>query len=604
MFTRVAMCRRSLLCLLCVILVCAVGCSGGSSPAAPSTAATAPQIAGQPGAQAVYVGDTATFTVNATGTAPLSYQWSRGGTAISGATTSTYITPALTLSDDGAQFSVTVANAAGSVSSQSAKLSVAVKAPSIATQPASTSVVAGTAVIFSVTAAGSPPLVYQWSRSGSPIAGATASTYTLPMAALSDSGSIFSVTVGNAAGSVNSNTATLTVTAAPPALTAQPANLTVFPKEAATFAVSASGSSPTYQWRRNGAAIVGATQATYTLASPAAADDQATFDVIVANAAGTVTSSVATLRVAPFATTYKTQVGATLNLYAWPGTKTAVLTGTAAEDPAAMRKFVQASDNTYNYYARSVGKEPWLYFNYNGLATIAEIPANQVTCGAGCTYIGATGMEMWDPYFNAILYTIPNGSYDQIMFYEYGRSFWLFPQLSFASGDDNSCLVTGFAVLMRYRSLNALGLQGNSNSFATSAADTRNVANGVVAYNTMVANMLGLIDTYTANPSLNWNNTFLKNSYAGTGGLGCTDLFTSLVNRIAKNFGDEAFIQALWKQVLLRPTPKTTQDAIDNFVLAASAAANHNLTDLFITTYKWPVSTSAVNEAVSKYGRS
>ncbi|MBZ5700181.1 MAG: immunoglobulin domain-containing protein, partial [Acidobacteriia bacterium] len=69
-----------------------------------------PTITTQPASQTVTAGQTATFTVAATGTAPLTYQWKKNGTAISGATSTSYTTPATTSSDNGAQFTVTVTN--------------------------------------------------------------------------------------------------------------------------------------------------------------------------------------------------------------------------------------------------------------------------------------------------------------------------------------------------------------------------------------------------------------------------------------------------------------------------------------------------------------
>jgi len=85
---------------------------------------TAPSIATQPANQTVNVGQTATFSVTANGTAPLNYQWQKGGVAISGATTASYTIPAAQASDNGATFTVTVTNAAGSVSSSAATLMV------------------------------------------------------------------------------------------------------------------------------------------------------------------------------------------------------------------------------------------------------------------------------------------------------------------------------------------------------------------------------------------------------------------------------------------------------------------------------------------------
>ncbi len=84
----------------------------------------APQITLQPANQSVSQGQTANFSVTATGTAPLHYQWSRNATTISGATGATYTTPAATSADNGASFTVVVSNSAGSTTSQPAKLTV------------------------------------------------------------------------------------------------------------------------------------------------------------------------------------------------------------------------------------------------------------------------------------------------------------------------------------------------------------------------------------------------------------------------------------------------------------------------------------------------
>jgi Putative Ig domain/Abnormal spindle-like microcephaly-assoc'd, ASPM-SPD-2-Hydin/Immunoglobulin I-set domain len=84
----------------------------------------APMITSQPASQTIAAGQTATFSVTASGTAPLSYQWKKNGTAIGGATFSSYTTPAETTSDNGAQFTVMVSNSAGSVASNAATLTV------------------------------------------------------------------------------------------------------------------------------------------------------------------------------------------------------------------------------------------------------------------------------------------------------------------------------------------------------------------------------------------------------------------------------------------------------------------------------------------------
>jgi len=181
-----------------------------------SGTAAAPTITTQPASQTVTAGQTATFSVVATGTAPLNYQWQKNGTNISGATSASYTTAATTSADSGSTFDVVVNNSAGSVTSTAATLTVtaAAVAPTITTQPANQTVTAGQTATFSVTATGTAPLSYQWQKNGANITGATSAGYTTPATTAADSGSKFDVVVSNTAGSVTSNAASLTVNAA------------------------------------------------------------------------------------------------------------------------------------------------------------------------------------------------------------------------------------------------------------------------------------------------------------------------------------------------------------------------------------------------------
>src|SRR5205823_286993 len=201
------------LCLLCAIAFVNAGCTGKVA-ATNNPPPVMPSIATQPTNQTVTIGQTATFTVVATGTAPLSYQWQKNGTAISGATSASYTTAATTSSDNGAQFVVVVSNSAGSVTSNAATLTVnaGAVAPLITTQPASQTVTVGQTATFTVVATGTAPLSYAWRKNGTPISGATAASYTTPATTSSDNSAQFTVTVSNVAGNVTSNPATLTVT--------------------------------------------------------------------------------------------------------------------------------------------------------------------------------------------------------------------------------------------------------------------------------------------------------------------------------------------------------------------------------------------------------
>jgi beta-galactosidase len=91
-------------------------------------------------------------------------------------------------------------------------------APTITTQPTSQSASVGSTATFTVTAGGSGPFTYQWLKNGVAITGATSASYTTPVLLSTDNGELYTVTIGNATGTVTSTAATLSV-----------ANYTIYP---------------------------------------------------------------------------------------------------------------------------------------------------------------------------------------------------------------------------------------------------------------------------------------------------------------------------------------------------------------------------------------
>jgi len=256
----------------------------------PSTAAP-PVVVGQPGSLTVTNGQSAAFVVTATGTAPLAYQWLFNGTGLSGQTSSNLvINPVLT--NNAGSYSVVVTNSGGSVTSSTAGLTVIVPV-GIATQPANQSVISGQSGLFTVAASGTSPITYQWRFGGVALSGQTGSSLVA-----SNAGN-YDVVVSNMGGSMTSAVATLTLTlpAAVPTISSQPTNLTVNAGSAAAFFVSAGSVSPlSYQWRLNGGAVNGQTNSTLTI-NPASSTNAGSYDVVVNNSSGSVTSVVAVLTV-------------------------------------------------------------------------------------------------------------------------------------------------------------------------------------------------------------------------------------------------------------------------------------------------------------------
>ncbi len=278
------------------------------------TAPASPTITTQPVARTVTVGQSATFSVVATGSGTLSYQWTKGGVAIAGATAATY-TISATASADAGNYAVAIVNTVSSVASAattSTAVSLTVNAvlvgPSITTQPTAQSVTVGQSAAFSVVATGSGTLTYQWTKGGVSISGATAATYTIASTATTDAGS-YAVVVTNSVSSVTSTSATLTVNAAPvgPVIVTQPVAQAKLVGQSASFTVVATGSATlTYQWTKNGAAISGATSSTYSISSVAIVD-AGNYAVVITNSVSSVTSSAVALTVTPPAATITTQ---------------------------------------------------------------------------------------------------------------------------------------------------------------------------------------------------------------------------------------------------------------------------------------------------------
>ena len=264
-----------------------------------------PVITAQPLDQSVTAGQDANFSVTATGTLPLSYQWLFNGADIPGATTSSYTRNNAQPTDEGS-YSVVITNMAGSVTSSNAILTLNVP-PVITTQPQDQNVNQGSNAVFSVAATGTPTLAYQWRFDGTNIAGATDSSYELANAQPADAGS-YSVVVTNMAGSVTSSNAILTVNV-PPAITTQPQGQIVIAGQSAIFTVSASGTAPlSYQWCFNTIPIEGATESAYTRVNVQNAD-AGSYSVIITNVAGSVTSADAVLTINVLLTTTASGAG-------------------------------------------------------------------------------------------------------------------------------------------------------------------------------------------------------------------------------------------------------------------------------------------------------
>jgi hypothetical protein len=265
----------------------------GAVTSTPATARIPATILAQPGPSQLTAGagTNLEFSVGATGSAPLSYQWRFKGSNLSGANSSRYVLSGVTSANSGV-YDVVVANDYGAVTSSPVNLTV-VSLPVIIQQPLSQVVPKGSPATF-VVGATNGPLTYQWRRDSTSINGATSSAYTIPSVKDSDAG-VYTVMV-TGGGTVVSAPATLTVLT-PPSIIEQPQSLTVDVGTDATFRVTATGNpAPSYLWRFNGSIIPNATNSFFTRVK-VQLSHAGQYVVSVSNGAGTEDSFPATLTV-------------------------------------------------------------------------------------------------------------------------------------------------------------------------------------------------------------------------------------------------------------------------------------------------------------------
>ena len=258
----------------------------------PGIISAPPVITEHPQDLAVNLGDSAEFTVLASG-GGLNYQWQKNTIEIPGAMASTYTIPVTTLSSAGS-YRCVVTNTDGSATSNAATLLI-VTAPTISQHPVSQTVNAAQDVTFSITAAGLL-LSYQWQKNGVDLPDKTQASLILTNTTVYDSGT-YRCIVSNSAGSLTSNDAILGINA-PPGISRHPASLTVNLGQPATLEVSAVGLNLSFQWQKGTTDIPGANAAVYTI-DPTTLDSAGSYRCRVSNSLGNVFSNAATLAINP-----------------------------------------------------------------------------------------------------------------------------------------------------------------------------------------------------------------------------------------------------------------------------------------------------------------
>jgi formylglycine-generating enzyme required for sulfatase activity len=249
----------------------------------------APTIENQPASLIVTQGQSATFSLTATGT-PLGYRWKKDGIPVAGGT-NRILTIDMTVPASAGNYLCEVSNFVGMVVSDHATLAVCYP-PAITAEPVGMIIGEGSNFTLRVTAAGFPPPAFQWYKDGVAIAGASADSVTINRLLVGDSGT-YQVRVTNILGTVVSSNAVINVGIAP-AIESQPASLMVTQGQSATFSITATGTSLGYRWKKDGVPVLGGTNRILTIAMTSPVD-AGTYLCEVGNFVGVVASDNATL---------------------------------------------------------------------------------------------------------------------------------------------------------------------------------------------------------------------------------------------------------------------------------------------------------------------
>jgi len=216
------------------------------------TVATGPAITKQPSNVTVSLGQMAIFTVTATGSAPLNYQWMKNGTTIPLANSSSFTINSVATTDTG-QYSVTITNGSGSVTSNKATLKISPCPFPVITPSGPTNMCSGSVVLNADTGAGK---LYQWKMNGTAITGATKASYT------ASATGAYQIKVSS--GSCIEWSAPLQVTIQSGLrATITPGGPTTFGAGGSVLLYANTCTGYSYQWKVNGVNIPGAINSTY-----------------------------------------------------------------------------------------------------------------------------------------------------------------------------------------------------------------------------------------------------------------------------------------------------------------------------------------------------
>jgi hypothetical protein len=273
------------------------------------------------------------------------------------------------------------------------------------------------------------------------------------------------------------------------------------------------------------------------------------------------------------------QRGLSLQLTPWTGTNVVFLTTDDKLDQGLMGIWVSRLDAGWQLYADLTRRVPSPSRQFEGKVTIAAVPGYDLTCGAGCGYVGATGIELamfYDDNYPE-LKTHPKAM-PHYVFYEMGRNYYTF-------GDRHSCFITGFAVFMRYVCMDALKCEDRD-------AETRKVIEGVEPRFSVSG--LTFLDLFTTIGRGEKASRIKDESGKVIEPSDQPVCYASAMLRLRRENGGDGWVRRFFRELAACPTsnPDTKEGALRQgwyWLLCSSEAAQKDLSPVFAGEWKLPI---------------
>lgn len=274
--------------------------------------------------------------------------------------------------------------------------------------------------------------------------------------------------------------------------------------------------------------------------------------------------------------------GAAFEMLAWEGPHIVFVTKKGDYNAEELTAFVKRLDDGWQTYAELVGRQPRPFKTINSKPVICALPQSHLSCGYGCGYVGATGIEA-SAFYSVDLpnFQQDTSSFQHYYFYEMGRNYFVF-------GDRHSLFTTGYAVFMRYVCMDRLQCTDR---------DARTRATIERCEEIYAKSKLGFFDAFTNLGSGEKANR-LKDADGRT--ISPSDqpvMYATAMMKLRRDHGGDNFVRKFYHALdgcdAARATSiKTAQTQAFNWLVCASIAAETDLTSVFADRWRLPLTES------------